>query len=109
MRDWWNQHVRIRFNWVIERIEHYFYLYFYIVAFSNIPGLFDEFANNLERALSIALYYDHHDLSTQKSITNKIKQFYFNNELTREKEMNVTNVIYFEIDCTISVQTERAI
>lgn len=63
-----------------------------ILAISNIPGLFDTFAANLDFALPIAFYYDHHDTWTQESITNQINEFYFNNDLTRERESNVTNV-----------------
>lgn len=62
------------------------------LAYLNIPGLFDDFANHIDRALPIILYYDHHNLSTQHSITSKIKEFYFNNDVRREKETNLTNV-----------------
>lgn len=62
------------------------------LAYLNIPGLFDEFANNIDRALPILLYYDHHNLSTQQSITKRIKEFYFNDDVTQDKERNVTNV-----------------
>lgn len=58
----------------------------------NIPGLFDKFADDIDRALPIILYYDHHDLSTQNLITSKIKEFYFNDDVRREKEKNITNV-----------------
>lgn len=58
----------------------------------NIPGLFDEFANNIDYVLPIMLYYNHHNLSTQQTMTKKIKEFYFNNEIRREKELNITNV-----------------
>lgn len=58
----------------------------------NIPGLFDKFANNIDSVLPIMLYYDHHDLPTQQSITQKIKEFYFNDGVRREKELNVSNV-----------------
>lgn len=62
------------------------------VAFFNLPGLFDKFADNLDYVLPIAFYYDHHEQSQQNSITNRIKQFYFNNNLTRDAKKNVTNV-----------------
>lgn len=57
-----------------------------------MPGLFDEFAKNIDYALPIIFYYDHHDSSVQMAITKKIKEFYFGNKLTRDKELNVTNV-----------------
>lgn len=63
-----------------------------LTAYLNIPGLFDKFADNIDQALPIILYYDHHDLSTQHSITSKIKEFYFKNDVRREKETNLTNV-----------------
>lgn len=62
------------------------------VAFFDIPGLFDEFIEKVDYALPIIFYYDHHDSSVQQEITRKIKEFYFGNELTREKGLNVTNV-----------------
>lgn len=73
-------------------------MHFSILAFFNIPGLFESFAENLAHALSVGLYYDHHDLDVQESITKQIKEFYFDNHLTREKKSNVTNVIFFYIN-----------
>lgn len=64
------------------------------LAYFHIPDLFDNFADNLAHALPVALYYDHHDLRVQEAITKQINQFYFDNHLTREKELNVTNVIF---------------
>lgn len=69
------------------------HFFLHCLALFNLPGLFDELADNLDNALPFAFYYDHHDLEKQKTITDKIKQFYFNNELTREKDLNLTNVI----------------
>lgn len=69
----------------------------HFVSFSavfHIPGLFDEYVDNLNYGLPIALFYDHHDESKRTSITNQIKEFYFDNELTRERETNLTNVKY---------------
>lgn len=66
----------------------------------NIPGLFDKFADNIDYALPILLYYDHHNLPTQQTMTKKIKEFYFNDEITREKEWNITNVGIDEVDIT---------
>lgn len=61
-------------------------------AISDLPGLYDKFAANLDYALPFIFYYDHHSLSVQKSITTKIKDFYFDNKLTRDKALNMTNV-----------------
>lgn len=62
----------------------------YFEAVLYIPGLYDEFANNLEYALPILFYYDHQDLPVKEAITMKIKEFYFNDGT---KEKNITNVI----------------
>lgn len=62
------------------------------LALFNLPGLFEDFATNLDLALPIALNYDHHDSSVQEWITEKINEFYFGNSLSKEKEKNVTNV-----------------
>lgn len=79
-----------------ETYEFVSHLMFCIyLAYFGIPSLFDEFAANLEYALPIALYYDHHDPSVQEPITKAIKKFYFDNNLTREKDLNVTNVKIF--------------
>lgn len=66
--------------------------FFILLALLNIPGLFEKFANNIDEVLPIMLYYDHHDLSIQQSITKKIKEFYFNGGVRREKELNISNV-----------------
>lgn len=50
--------------------------------------------------MPIAFYYNHLDLSVQKSITNQIKDFYFDGQLTHDKGFNVTNVITIEFRCT---------
>lgn len=75
----------------------------YCLAYFNTPSLLDDFTENLEYALPIAFYYDHHDLPVQESITNDIKQFYFDNDLTRERDIDVTNVKQFEIDCELQL------
>lgn len=62
------------------------------IALFNLPGLFEDFATNLDSALPIALNYDHHDSPVQTWITEKINEFYFGNSLSKEKEKNVTNV-----------------
>lgn len=43
-------------------------------------------------------YYDHQDLSVQEAITQKISEFYFNKNLSRNNFANVTNVICYEFD-----------
>lgn len=58
----------------------------------DIPGLFEEFVEKIDYALPYIFYYDHHSLAVQETITKKIKKFYFDNELTREKALNFTNV-----------------
>lgn len=65
---------------------------FFFSALFNLPGLFDDFSNNLNSVLPIALNYDHHDSLVQEYITTKINEFYFANNLSKEKEKNVTNV-----------------
>lgn len=94
MKEHWSRPVRMISILVLKfsKIGYISFLLSNHQAYLNIPGLFDEFANNIDRALPIILYYDHHDLSTQQSITRKIKEFYFNNDVRREKETNITNV-----------------
>lgn len=69
-----------------------------VIAIVNVPGLFDDFSNNLELALSTAFYYDHQDSSIQETITNQIKHFYFDDNLTMEKFSNITNVSFYLFD-----------
>lgn len=60
---------------------------------ANLPGLFDDFSNNLTSVLPISLYYDHHNEATQEFITSRIIDFYFNNEMPSPENLNnVTNV-----------------
>ena len=68
----------------------------FVTAFLDIPSNFENFTKNIDYALPIIFYYDHHNSSVQKAITKKIKGFYFGNELTRDKELNFTNVCIFE-------------
>ncbi|XP_031636223.1 venom carboxylesterase-6-like [Contarinia nasturtii] len=58
----------------------------------NIPGLFEEFSADLKRVLSISLYYDHHSLSVQDTITRKIDDFYFGNNFSKDKFTNLTTL-----------------
>lgn len=92
MKELWNQHVRtnIKLFWTSQ-----LHLVFsrHISAILSIPGLFEDFVENLETALPIALYYDHHDENVQKSITKEIIEFHFDNNLTKDNRKNVTNVI----------------
>lgn len=67
----------------------------FFAALFNLPGLFDDFSDNLNSVLPIALNYDHHDSLVQEYITTKINEFYFANNLSKEKEKNVTNVSWF--------------
>lgn len=68
-------------------------IYFsFSVAFFDISGYFENFVKKIDYALPIIFYYDHHDSSVQKEITKKIKEFYFDNDIKREKEFNFTNV-----------------
>lgn len=69
-----------------------FILLILILAMLDTPGLFEKFVEKMDYALPYIFYYDHHDLSVQKSITKKLKKFYFDNNLTRDKVANFTNV-----------------
>lgn len=75
----------------MNKIKRMFLISCHLALF-NLPGLFEDFATNLDLALPIALNYDHHDSSVQEWITEKINEFYFGNSLSKEKEQNVTNV-----------------
>lgn len=68
-------------------------LFLLFAAFADYPGLFDELTKKLDYALPFIFYYDHHAPAVQTAITKKIKEFYFDNKLTRDKELNVTNVM----------------
>lgn len=62
-------------------------------AILNLPGILDDFAENYERALPIALNYDHHPKAVQSDITNRIIEFYFSGEApSAAKKDNITNV-----------------
>lgn len=63
-------------------------------AILNIPGLFESFAQNVSFALPVIMEYAHLDQPVRDSITNKLVQFYFNNQIKREKMENLTNVIW---------------
>lgn len=66
---------------------------FRFAAILNSPELLEDFSKNYERALPIALNYDHHSKALQSDITNRIIEFYFNNEApSAAKQENITNV-----------------
>lgn len=66
-----------------------------IVALLNDPVFYEKYTSNLVDALSNTLYFDHHERPIQESITNRIVEFYFNGQVTKEKETNLTNVTKF--------------
>lgn len=48
---------------------------------------------NWDKALPISLYYDHHNYEKQQEITERINDFYFNNQkLTTKTQQNITNL-----------------
>lgn len=63
-------------------------------AFFHHKDLMDNYVGRMDEVLPISLFYDHHDYSVQKSITKQIKDFYFDGELTKDNEMNLTKVIF---------------
>lgn len=66
---------------------------FNLTAILNIPNLLEDFSKNYEKALPIALYYNHHPREVQSAITNKIIEYYFNGESpAAAKQQNITNV-----------------
>lgn len=60
-----------------------------------MPGLFDSFASNVSFALPVIMEYAHLEQSGRDTITNKLVKFYFDNQITREKVENLTNVLQF--------------
>lgn len=59
----------------------------------NLPELYKDFNENFEKALPISLYYNHHDKSVQKSLTDQINQYYFGmRKLNLELHQNLTNL-----------------
>lgn len=57
-----------------------------------MPGSFDNFATNLDRILSAMIFHKHNNSSVQTNLTNQIKEYYFKNDLKRDKGVNLTNV-----------------
>lgn len=65
----------------------------HFTAIINIPELYSDFNANSEKALTVALNYDHHGKGVQQTITKNIQKFYFNNgKLSKETHQNLTNV-----------------
>lgn len=62
------------------------------LAYFHMPELWNNFANKLEHVLPIIFGYNHVKPSVQHTMTKQIIQFYFKNSLSRDKELNVTNV-----------------
>ncbi|XP_050088425.1 juvenile hormone esterase [Anopheles aquasalis] len=59
----------------------------------NVPSLRHSLNEHWDQALPISLYYDHHNLTRQQEITERINKFYFNNQKLVEKtERNLTNL-----------------
>lgn len=58
-----------------------------------MPGLFDAFAQNVSFALPVIMEYSHIEQPVRDSITDKLIQYYFDNQIKREKMENLTNVI----------------
>lgn len=59
----------------------------------NNPALFVDLSINFHRAMPIIFYYDHYNRSVQYNVTEKIKEFYFDDGVTKENILNITNVM----------------
>lgn len=65
----------------------------YFPAIINLPELYSDFNANTDKALPVALNYNHHGKDVQNTITKNIREFYFNNgKLSKETHQNLTNV-----------------
>lgn len=65
-------------------------------AIINLPELYEDFKTNRDKALPIALYYDHHAPAVQAHITKRVNEYYFDNEeLSPRTHQNLTNVFVF--------------
>ncbi|XP_058064702.1 venom carboxylesterase-6-like [Anopheles bellator] len=59
----------------------------------NVPSLRQSLNEHWEQALPISLYYDHHESTHQRKITDAINEFYFRKrKLVKETEKNLTNL-----------------
>lgn len=70
------------------------------LAYFHVPELWNNFADKLEHVLPIIFGYNHLKSSVQETMTKQIIQFYFKNYLSRDKELNVTNVTTGQIVST---------
>lgn len=59
----------------------------------NNPLLFVDLAEKFDQAAPIIFYYDHHNKSVQDNVSEKIKEFYFKNGVTKTNVFNITNVM----------------
>lgn len=58
-----------------------------------MPHLYQDFNENLDKALELALYFDHHPENVRNAIGYSIKKYYFNGgRLSEETHQNLTNV-----------------
>lgn len=55
--------------------------------------LLEDFINKFDKASPIALNYDHHKPNVRDWIHKQVREFYFANQPTTDKQLNVTNVI----------------
>lgn len=63
-----------------------------------MPHLYQDFNENLDKALAISLYFDHHPENIRNAIGHSIKKFYFGDgRLSEETHQNLTNVCIFSI------------
>lgn len=76
-------------------INYVFSSFLFEPAIINLPDVHEDFKQNREKALPIALNYDHHATNVQQDITNQINRFYFNDEVfSPNTYQNLTNVIF---------------
>lgn len=69
-----------------------FSFFHFSAAFFNDPALLLDLARKFDFAAPIIFYYDHYKPSERNAITDKIKEFYFHDGLTKDNLFNVTNV-----------------
>jgi hypothetical protein len=77
-----------------------------VTALINVDSIRNDLLINWDRALSISLYYNHHDEDRKRLMTKKINKFYFDNKkLMEETQQNLTNVcthvkmLFFHFHC----------
>lgn len=59
--------------------------------FIGNPQLFDQFSKDFTSIVPINIGYEHF-VNDVNGTTNKLKEFYFNNEISNDKVENITNV-----------------